>query len=457
MKKLTKALLLFVLCMSMVLGLCACGGKKEEGTTDDYVEGDVIEIVLWYTSGSRSQAYVEKLIDKFNESQDTYWVTVQNNGDPGAIRTKLETTQDTANYPDIFLGQATATSYYDSVDYVTPIQEFIDKEEADWTTGIYENVKKTYQDLDGNMIGYPLGVSTSGYWVNVDALKAAGYTIDDITSFEKVAEIARAAVNKGVTKYGLSTMDTGVELMDMLTIQGVNYVNKDNGYSGTPSKVLLMEGETYDAYKKAAEIYAGLRKDNVAMEYGANVSSECFTLFNSGDLAMLYATNSWTHYVVEADVEFEYAFIPSVGVDENAKYKGHALSEGTGLYIANTGNERKMQGAYEFIKFWAQPENQSFYAQSLGYVPYTDEAFAQEDYQAWMQENLPSAQLIVDRIKSGPEELRTPYVEVFDEMLGVTKNLFSYISADPSSDLEENMKYAVEEFEEGFEMWKERQ
>lgn len=455
MKKIRKSVLTAMLCVGLVLGLCACGKGKDDSKT--YAEGDTIEIVLWYTSGSRSQAHVERLIDKFNESQDKYWVRVQNNGDPSAIRTKLETTQSKDNYPDLFLGQAAATCYFANAEYVTPVQEFIDKEDSDWTTGIYENVRKTYTDLEGNMIGYPLGVSTSGYWVNVDALKSAGYTIDDITSFEKVAEITRAIVNKGICKYGLSTLGTGVELMDMLTIQGVDYVDNENGYKGAPTKSLLMTGATHDAYKKAAQIYAGLRKDNIAMEAGTDVSAECFPLFNSGDLAMLYATNSWTHYVLDAEVEFEYAFIPSVGVDENAKYKGHALSEGTGLYIANTGNEQKMQGAYEFIKFWAEPENQSTYAQALGYVPYTDEAFAQEDYQAWMAENLPSAQLIVDRIKSGPVELRTPYVEVFDDMLSVTNTLFTYVSSDPEGNLDEHLKYAAEAFEEGLEIWKERQ
>lgn len=454
MKKLSKKLFALLMAMVLCLGLCACGGSEKSGSSDD---DDVVEIALWYTSGSLSQAYLEDLIDGFNESQEEYWVVVYNNGDPATIRTKLETTSNKEDYPDVFLGQATATCYYSDMDYVKPVQDFLDTEETDWTTDIYPNVKKTYTDTEGNMIGYPLGVSTSGYYVNVDAIEEAGYSLEDLTSYEKIAEVAKTTVSKGICDYGLSTLGTGVELMDMLTLQGVHYVDNNNGYDGEITKSLLMEGETYEAYKKAASIYADLAKEEVVMVAGSDVSAECWPMFNSGDLAMLYATNSWTHYVIDGAPEFEYAFIPSVGVDENAKYKGCAISEGTGLYIANTGNEKKMQGAYEFIKYMAEPANQSTYCQLLGYVPYTEEAFNDAEYQAWMAEYLPSAQGIADKINAAPEELRTPYIDVFDEMLSVTNTLYNELSADPTGNLESAMKKAAKVFSDGIQDWLDRQ
>lgn len=456
MKKLSKRLLALLMCMALCLGLCACGDKKT-GSDDDYEDGETVEIALWFMSGSLSQSYLEQLVDKFNASQDDYWVVIYNNGNFSAIRTKLETTQNKSDYPDLFCGQATATCYYDSQDYVMPIQQMIDADEEDWSAGVYDNVKNTYTNTDGEYVGFPLGVSCSGYWVNVDAIKQAGYTLDDLTSYEKIASIAEEITKKGICKYGLSTLGTGVELMDMLTLEGVDYVDADNGYSGKPSKSLLMEGETYEAYKKSATIYADLIDKGVMLEHGTDCSTECWPLYNSGDLAMLYATNSWAHYVFDGQPEFEYAFIPAVGLDENAKYKDQAIVEGTGLFITNTENERKMKGAYEFIKFMAQPENQSQYCELLGYIPYTEEAFNQDGYQSWMQEKLPSAQLIKDRIVNASSDLRTPYVEVFDEMLSVTNTLYSYLSSDPKGDMDYYLEYAADVLDQGLEIWLERQ
>lgn len=458
MKKLGKKMLALIMCLGLCLGLCACGGSDNgKSGSDDYVEGETVEIALWWTSGALSQSYLEVMVNKFNASQDDYWLVIYNNGGTDQIRTKLETTKDKANYPDLFVGQATATCYFDNVDYVKPVQDFIDADSEDISTGMYESVKNTYTNMDGKFIGFPLGLSCSGYYVNVDAVKAAGYTLEELTSYEKIAEVASAITSKKICKYGLSTLGTGVELMDMLTIQGVDYVDGDNGYSKAPTKSLLLEGETYKAYKNAAQIYANLINEKVMLEHGTDVSVECWPLFNSGDLAMLYATNSWTHYLTSGAPEFEYAFIPSVGVDENAQFKGCAIPEGSGLYIANTENERKMQGAYEFIKFMAEPENQSEYCSLLGYVPYTDEAFNQEGYQTWMNENLPSLGNLTNLIKTTPEELRTPYVEVFDEMLAVTNVLYGYLSEDPKGDLEYYLEYAANELEEGLEIWLERQ
>lgn len=456
MRKTTKKLLALLLCLAMAFSICGCGEDKGNNG-DDYAEGETVEIALWFMSGSLSQSYLEQLVDKFNASQDDYWVVIYNNGNFSAIRTKLETTQSKKDYPDLFCGQATATCYYDNQDYVVPLQKFIDADEENWTAGMYENIKNTYTNTDGEFVGYPLGVSCSGYWVNVDAIKEAGYTLDDLTSYEKIAKIATEIKDKGICKYGLSTLGTGVELMDMLTIQGVDYVDADNGFSGAPSKSLLLEGDTYKAYKKAANIYADLIDKEVMLPHGTDCSTECWPLYNSGELAMLYATNSWAHYVFDGQPEFEYAFIPAVGLDEDAEYKGQAIVEGTGLFMTNTENERKMKGAYEFIKFMAQPENQAQYCELLGYVPYTDEAYNQADYQQWVSEKLPSVSLIKDKIVNASSELRTPYVEVFDEMLSVTNTLYSYLSSDPKGDLDYYLEYAADVLEEGLEIWLERQ
>lgn len=457
MKKLIKRLTALMLCLLLCLSVCGCDNSNN---TDNGSDDETVEIKLWFMSGSLSQSYLEQLVDKFNASQDNYWVVIYNNGNFSAIRTKLETTQKKSDYPDLFCGQATATCYYDNAEYVMPVQKYIDADEENWTAGIYENVKNTYTNTNGEFVGFPLGVSCSGYWVNVDALKEAGYTLDDMTSYEKIAQIAQDVVSKGICQYGLSTLGTGVELMDMLTLQGVDYVDADNGLSGAPSESLLLEGDTYAAYQKAASIYADLVDKGVMLPHGTDCSTECWPLYNSGDLAMLYATNSWAHYVFDGQPEFEYAFVPAVGLDENAKYQDQAIVEGTGLFMTNTENEAKMQGAYEFIKFMAQPENQSQYCQLLGYVPYTDEAYNQADYQQWIEEKMPSVAEIRRKINNASADLRTPYVEVFDEMLSVTNTLYSYLSDDPKCEnqtMEYYLQYAAGKLTEGLAIWLERQ
>ena len=152
--------------------------------------------------------------------------------------------------------------------------------------------------------------------------------------------------------------------------------------------------------------------------------------------------------------EFEYAFIPSVGIDDSAKYAGSVISEGTGLFVANTGNEREMQGAYEFIKFLAQPENQAAWCTTLGYVPYTDEAVATEAWQTWMAETLPSAQTVIDRIKNSDSKVRLPYAEF--SVNGVGTGIFSRLSADASKEPSQVIEESLFAIKETLELWKSR-
>jgi len=455
MKKMKRMLsLIMVICMC--IGLCACGSKDKNPTGDEYADGDTIEIELWSTYGSLGNGFIDKLVDEFNMMQDEYFVSLVNNGSASEVRKKLAML-DKEKYPALFCGQPYTTAYYAESDFVLPIQDLIDKDEEDWASGLYASVRNAYSDLDGNMMGWPLGVSCSGWWVNVDALKQAGYTLEDITSYEKAAEIAKALVNKGICEYGMSYLATGVELMDMMTIQGLSYVDGNNGHSGKVTKSVLLEGENYEGMKKVASIHANLIDTKVAMEYGSVVESTCMPLFNSGKLGLAYATNSWGHYVFAAAPTFEYAFVPSTGIDENAKYKGNVLPEGTGLYICNTGNDRKTQGAYEFIKFLSQAENQVYLCKAMGYIPYTNEAAQLEEYTTWATENLPSMLSLIDKVKNTSEELRSPYVAFSDEMLNVCTDLLGNLSYDPKGDIDVYMKDANRVLETGLTTWLERQ
>jgi len=243
-------------------------------------------------------------------------------------------------------------------------------------------------------------------------------------------------------------------MVDMMTIQGLSYFNNNNGFSKPATKVVLEEGDNLKGMQKVLSLTAQLYKNKVAAPYEMDLSTEGFTLFDSGEAGFVYATNSWTHYVTYGKPEFEYAFIPSVGIDDSAKYAGSVISEGTGLFVANTGNEREMQGAYEFIKFLAQPENQAQWCTTLGYVPYTDEAVATEAWQSWMAETLPSAQGVIDRIKNTSTEMRLPYAEF--SVNGVGKKMFALLSSDASKDPNQVIENSLFTIKETMELWKAR-
>ncbi len=449
MKKMKKWVSL-LLAAAMCLGLCACGGtdsgKKDSGANDGKTE-----ITWWVYYSQEIMGHVNEMVKKFNASQDKYYVTMLNQGGASEIRTKLASTKK-ENLPSLFTGTPITTGYFADSDFVEPLQNFLDKDTDKWYDKIYDVVRTSYADLDGKAIGAPVGVSCAGWFINLDLLTKAGYTMEQMTNFEAIAEAATAIKKKNLADYGIVFGANGVDVYDMLTLQGVDIVDADNGYSGDAEKCVFGEGETAKALNKALEIYGNLYKNNVALTYGCDTNGEKVPQFAKGNLGFFYATNSYAQRIIERKTNLKFTFIPSVPVDANGTYIGQALSEGTGNYICNTGNEEEMQGAYELIKFLCNPENQAYYAQCTGYIPYTEEGYNQEDYLSWMRAEFPAAENVKNILLNSDAELRGPYTTIANALMSACNSLYSETAMNPSGNYSEYIQSAIETVDEALEI-----
>ena len=432
MKQKLLALILALTLVCTLLTGCGRGKADEEGGKKGTTTDGKTELVLWSVYIDDGVDALYSLVDKFNETSDKYHLTMEYGGSQSQMRQKLAT-YDKKYYPSLFMCEPAAIYDYENGGYVKPLQDFLDKDSDKWTDDIFDVAKMTYSNKDGKMLGGIMGISVKGYFVNVDMLKAAGYQLEDITSFEKIAEIAQAAYDKGLCKYGYTPYES-YEMQNMLCYQGVDILDNDNGFSGDPTKCLLGEGETYASLKKMTEIYSKMSQ-NGSYYYGAGGVSGA-SMFINRQLLFWAGTNSYVFNIKDVDLSFEWAFVPLVGVDENAKYKNCAMPEGTGLFIADTGDEAEMQGAYELIKFFAQPENQIEWCTYRGYVPYTNEVANSEGWLTWSAEYFPSSAALMEKIKNTPAELRLPYSPVAAAMNSACSRLSSMMSTDPKGDLD---------------------
>lgn len=445
MKK--RALILF-LAMSLMCGiLVGCGGAG--GNKDGEGSSGVTELTLWCSYDEASTTVLEGLVDKFNEENKQYHMKVENTGTVTTYRTKLLSLKP-EDYPSAFFGVSNAMAEYADASYVVPIQKYVDADEDKWTDDMYDNVKVAYSDLEGNLIGGVMGLSTKGYMVNVTMLEAAGYKVDDITSFEKIAEISQAVVDKGLSKYGYCIGD-GNDVYDMLIYQGVDIFDGGNGYTGEITKCLYTEGETNAALKKLLKLQAGLFKSGAAYKNTGGTSG-CMSMFVNEQTLFWTCTNSFVYEFSDLDINFEWAFVPFTGVDENAKYKNCALTEGTGIFIANSGDEAQHQGAYEFIKFMSRTENQVAWCTYRGYVPYTKEAAADQEWLAYQNDFYPSAGLLMQMMQQTPKELRFPNTQLMAQVLSSNANMKSIIMTEPDTNLDELIQNATDNINESIEI-----
>lgn len=451
MKKM-KTWISILLCMIMALSLCACGGKGGDEGSSGASKGEV-EISWWISYATEKEVILQKLVDDFNELHEgEYEVKLVYGGGYPETRQKLASTKDKENLPGIITGQPVLNAYYAGVDSIKPIQEFIDADEEDWTAGVYDTVKTAFSDRDGKLIGWPLGVSSAGWFVNVDMLKQAGYAPEDLTSYVKVTEAATTIASKKIAEYGIAYYYTGMDLYDGITLQGCDFLDNENGHKADATKSVITEGDTNKVLKDFLTMTGKLYESGYAYTYQANIDSDITPAFVDGKIGIIGATNSYAHKLIHLAPEFDWQFIPNTVINEGGKYQGYALCEGTGTYIVDNGNEKIMQGAYEMIKFLSTVENQSYWCSNTGYIPYTDEAFADADYQAWMTANLPEAATMQQTLKAIPAELRGPYVGLAEDVQAACRNMIDRVANNPSEDLDELIKEYAQSIDEAIEI-----
>lgn len=443
-----KRLLAIIFALILVCtGLTACGTKGNDDSSED--EGGKTKLTLWSSYTAQSNNKLAILVAKFNAQSEEYELTMEVGQSGSETRQKLAASTP-EYYPSLFMGTNNANAEYAASRYTAPIQDFIDKDEDKWTEDILATVKREFSDEDGNLIGLPVGVSVKGYMVNMNFLEQTGYTLDDLTSFEKVAEVAQVAKAKDICKYGYIPSGQG-NVTNMLLYQGVDVFDNNNGHDGDVTKCLYGEGETYKALYKYGEIYAGLYRTGAAMKNNGGADGGTSTFVN-GQALFWATTSSFVYEFADLELGFEWAFVPFHGVDDNAKYKDMVLAEGTGIYIANTGNEKEMQGAYEFIKFLGSEESQLFWCTFRGYTPYKKSILESSEWIEWRDENHPTEALLEGPLQNESTELRYPNVSVMSRLLASDGEYLSLLSTNPDGDIDAYIKQITKSLQEAVDM-----
>ena len=187
------------------------GGSSQEAGQDEQesvihakrLDDGKIELVFWMYYGDGSYDGLNNVVNMFNAQSDKYFLRMEYGGTGDNIRQRMRFLEP-KDYPSLFTGAPNATYEFANADHIVKLQEYLDKDPDKWADDIFDVVKRSYCDTDGNMIGGCLGVSIKGWMVNLDMLEQAGYSLSDITSFEKVAEMSQTAHDKGLCAYGYS-------------------------------------------------------------------------------------------------------------------------------------------------------------------------------------------------------------------------------------------------------------
>ena len=350
-KKLVAAGLAAAMMTGMLAGCGPWGGPDDTSGSDNGTEASAEDVTIWYyweTEGH--QVALDKVIEDYNNSQDTYEVTAKYV--PFAdFKKQLSIGASADELPDIAI--------LDSPDHASYA-----------TMGIFEDLTgkfdvDTYYEgavdsctLDGTLYGVPFGVNCLGLYYNEDLLNAAGCSVP--TTWDELMETAEAVTTDSVSGLAFCSVQ-----------------NEEGTFNFTPW--LWSTGAS--SYEIDSE--GGIRALAYAKELidSGVMSKECtnwtqgdvMNQFIAGNVAMM-VNGPWQIPTMQSeapDLNWKVTLIP-----KDTEYA--SCLGGENYAVVKGGNT---EGALDFLEYATEEEQVKYMMDAFGYIS-ADQTIAESQFEA---------------------------------------------------------------------------
>lgn len=350
--------------------LSGCTSDSDEATTN-IGEADSDNISLWYYwEAEVHQNSLNKMIDKYNSSQNQY--TVESHYVPFAEMSKqLSIGASAEELPDIAIFDNPDFAAYADMGILADVTDEITS--WDFFDEYYEGHLQSTQ-LDGKYYGVPFGSNNIGLYYNKEMLEEAG--VEPPTNWEELRTASKELTvdnRYGFAFSALQNPEGEFNFMPLLWSSGAEHttINSSEGI-------------------EALELVSNLIEDGSMPQEAINwTQGDVNSQFMSGNLAMMF-NGPWQIPTLEnevPDLEWGVTYIP-----KNQEYVTALGGENYGVV-----NGDNVDGSLDFIKFMS--ENTLDYINDFGFIS------ARKDFA---------------EIQFDDGDLN-PYYEVFAEMLPMTK------------------------------------
>jgi len=356
------------------LSLAACGGGGEEKpsageTPGASPAGGTVTVELWHTEPGANQDTLSSMVERFNASQDQVKLRLVFQGSPDDLMTKLMASAGSGRVPAIaFLTEPFIQRLIDS-GYVAPIQDFAHQENYDFSD-LDERAVKSYA-VEDKLWGVPVCVDIPFLYYNKLDFEAVGLDPEKPPrSLEEIREYSQKLFKRdssgNVERSGISLAVT-LWAEQIFAQQGDFLVNMENGHAGRATEVLFDN----DTGQRFFKWWHDMVDEGLAFNVGRNPSgADNYLAVATHRAAMTFGYAGALRSVVNAlekgveGVEIGVGAVPGF-----ADGKGSTLLLGHGLWIFNLRPKEEQEAAWQFIKWFLEPEQQAEWFAGSGLLP----------------------------------------------------------------------------------------
>ena len=412
---------------------------------------DPVEITFWHSMGGVNGEAIVKMVDDFNTANEgKIKVNVEYQGTYDDAINKVKAAGMSAMPADVMQIYDIGTRFMIDSGWIIPMQYMIDKDNYD-ISQIEPNIA-AYYTVGDKLYSMPFNSSTPLLYYNKDAFKEAGLdpemppkNFDEI--IEMSAKLEKKSADGQVERYGFGMGNYGWFFEQWIGKMAMHYVDNNNGRGEEPATKVV-----FDENGGAEEIFKVWKKlyDDGIIPYLNRGNTEAKQAFITGKIAItLESTAALKSLLTNVGDSFEIGtgYFPNIHPDD----KGGVSIGGGSLWMLNTGDEKRQDAAWEFVKFMIAPDQQAFWNAKTGYFPITV-ATHELDY---FKENLaqfPQFGTAIDQLHDTAPEYAGSLLSVFPEARALVETYTERVIHGELS-IEDAVKKLAEEIDSAIEIY----
>ncbi|MFT3817070.1 MAG: sn-glycerol-3-phosphate ABC transporter substrate-binding protein UgpB [Rubrivivax sp.] len=330
-----------------------------------------IEIQWWHSMAAVNNDWVVDLAKKFNESQKDYKIVPVFKGAYPESLTAAIAAFRAGNAPHILqvfeVGTATMMA---SKGAIVPVGKVMADAGFKFDPKAYvPAVAGYYTAPNGQMLSFPFNSSTTVFYYNKDAFKAAGLDPEQPPKTWPEVVLAAAKLKASGHKCPFTPAWQGwTQLESFSAWHNVEFATKMNGLAGLDARLKMNS----PLHVRHIENLANMAKQGLMVYKGRNSVAEA--TFTSGECAMI-TTSSGFYGTATKGAKFAFGlstlpYYPDVpGAPQNT------VIGGASLWVLSGKKPAEYKGVATFFDFLSRPEIQSASHQLTGYLPITTAAY----------------------------------------------------------------------------------
>ena len=341
------------------------------------------EIQWWHSMTAVNGEVVNDLAKNFNATQNKYKIVPTFKGNYTESFTAAVAAFRAGNAPHILqvfeVGTATMMA---SKGVTVPVGKVMKDSGVKFDPKAYVSaVAGYYTAPNGEMLSFPFNSSTTVFYYNKDAFKAAGIDTSKAPGTWPEVALAAAKLKASGHKCPLSIAWQGwTQLESFSAWHNVEFATKGNGMQGMDARMKVNS----PLHVRHIDNLANMAKQGLFVYKGrANVPEASFI---SGECAMM-TTSTGFYGNVEKNAKFAWGLAPLPHYPDVPGAPQNTVIGGASLWVMAGKKADEYRGIAQFFDYLSKPEIQAATHQRTGYLPITTAAFQLTEKSGFYQKN----------------------------------------------------------------------